>query len=96
MSHLMGKMDFCHIILPGDLMVDLEQIDTTKGVLVHKHSLLYFYRCLSEFNDVVKALEERQKNSLLTSQHTHQLNKEPSHLPAECSFQRCPCLDTGY
>ena len=38
MSHLMEKMDFCYIILPGDLMVGLEQIYTAEGVIVDKHN----------------------------------------------------------
>ena len=46
MSHLMGKMDFCHIILPGDLVVGLDQIDTAEGVIVHKHN---FYHYISVF-----------------------------------------------
>ena len=42
----MEKMDFCYIILPGNLMVGLEQIYTAEGVIVHKHN---FYHYISVF-----------------------------------------------
>ena len=42
MSHLMEKIDFCYIILPGDLMVGLEQMYTAEGVIVHKHNVYHY------------------------------------------------------
>ena len=51
-------------------MVGLEQIDTAEGVIVHKQNFYHYIPvCLSELNDLVKALEERRKTSLHTSQH---------------------------